>query len=73
MNNTELKAKLESKQMLPVSDTITLNYISMLARSTDDDLFLASEVRRMLDVPKSRKPKITLDNNIMYMPCEKKL
>jgi hypothetical protein len=71
MDNAKIKEILEKEMYSPVSDTITLNYISMLARSTDDDLMLAAEVRRMLGVPPSRqmKPK----TNSEYLPCPIKL
>ena len=71
MDNEKIKEALEKEEHKPISDTITLNYISMLARSTDDDSLLASEVRRMLDAPKSRKPIIK--HNPYYLPCNKKL
>lgn len=69
MDNEEIKNKLDA-EVAASDDTVTINYLKMLAMGTDNDQAFADEARRVLGVEKSRKPVII---NQEYLPCSSKL
>lgn len=69
-DNEKIRKKLDV-EVIASDDTITINYLKMVAEGTDNNEALAEEVRRVLGVPKSRKPRLEI--NTEYLPCNKKL